>query len=72
MKTSRRHCGIKDIAKNSLLSLQTLPILEIKDGEAKPYNKWTKKELYEQAKNVGIEGRSKMKKKELILPLRNN
>lgn len=43
-----------------------------KGGKAKPYEEWTKAELYEQAKNVGIEGRSKMKKKELIHALRNN
>ncbi|MCG2418539.1 Rho termination factor N-terminal domain-containing protein [Aequorivita sp. F47161] len=43
-----------------------------KGGEAKPYEEWTKEELYEQAKNVGIDGRSKMKKKELIHALRNN
>ncbi|WP_026450451.1 DUF7218 family protein [Aequorivita capsosiphonis] len=43
-----------------------------KGGKAKPYEEWTKDELYDQAKNVGIEGRSKMKKKELIHALRNN
>ncbi|WP_310992674.1 DUF7218 family protein [Aequorivita marina] len=43
-----------------------------KGGKAKPYEEWTKDELYEQAKNVGVEGRSKMKKKELIKALRNN
>ena len=43
-----------------------------KGGEAKAYEDWTKKELYEQAKNVGIENRSKMDKKELIKALRNN
>ncbi len=32
----------------------------------------TKEDLYEQAKKVGIEGRSKMTKKELIKALRNN
>jgi len=43
-----------------------------KGGKASPYEEWTKKELYQQAKNVGIEGRSKMKKEELIKALRNN
>lgn len=43
-----------------------------KGGKAKPYEEWTKDELYDQAKNVGIEGRSKMKKNELIHALRNN
>lgn len=43
-----------------------------KGGKAKPYEEWTKEELYDQAKNVGIEGRSKMNKSELIKALRNN
>lgn len=43
-----------------------------KGGKAKPYEEWTKDELYSQAKKVGIEGRSKMKKKDLIHALRNN
>ena len=43
-----------------------------KGGKASPYEEWTKDELYQQAKNVGIEGRSKMKKSELIKALRNN
>lgn len=41
-----------------------------KGGKAKPYEERTKKELYEQAKRVGIEGRSKMNKGELIAALR--
>ena len=43
-----------------------------KGGKAQPYEQWTKSELYYQAKNVGIEGRSKMDKKKLIEALRNN
>ncbi|MCM5663954.1 DUF7218 family protein [Galbibacter mesophilus] len=43
-----------------------------KGGKAKKYEEWTKDELYEQAKNVGIDGRSKMNKKELIKALRSN
>lgn len=43
-----------------------------KGGKAKPYEEWTRDELYAQVKNVGIDGRSKMKKKELIHALRNN
>jgi len=44
----------------------------VKGGKAKPYEERTKEDLYEQAKKVGIEGRSKMTKKELISALRNN
>ncbi len=42
-----------------------------KGSKAKPYEERTKEELYEQAKSVGIEGRSKMSKQELIEALRN-
>lgn len=43
-----------------------------KGGKAKPYEERTKKELYEQAQDIGIEGRSKMNKEELIEALRNH
>jgi len=43
-----------------------------KGGNSSPYEEWTKKELYDQAKNVGIDGRSKMTKSDLIKALRNN
>lgn len=43
-----------------------------KGGKAKDYEDRTKKELYKQAQEVGIEGRSKMSKSELIEALRNN
>jgi hypothetical protein len=43
-----------------------------KGGEASKYEERTKDELYQQAKQIGIEGRSKMDKKELIQALRNH
>ncbi len=43
-----------------------------KGGKSKKYEKWTKEELYDKAKEVGIEGRSKMDKQELIHALRNH
>lgn len=43
-----------------------------KGGKASNYEERTKKELYDQAKEIGIAGRSKMNKDELINALRNN
>lgn len=43
-----------------------------KGGKASNYENRTKDELYEQAKNIGIDGRSKMDKSELIEALRNH
>lgn len=41
-------------------------------GEAPKYEEWTKDELYERAKEIGIEGRSNMSKAELIDALRHH
>lgn len=43
-----------------------------KGGEAEPYEERTKEELEERAAEIGIEGRSKMSKRELIDALRNH
>jgi hypothetical protein len=43
-----------------------------KGGRASSYEDRSKAELYDQAKEVGIEGRSKMSKDELIDALRNH
>lgn len=41
-------------------------------GSSPPYDEWSKDELYEKAKDVGIEGRSDMSKSELISALRHH
>ncbi|QEG40879.1 DUF7218 family protein [Roseimaritima ulvae] len=41
-------------------------------GNAQTYDDQTKQELYDKAKDVGIEGRSKMSKDELIEALRDH
>lgn len=41
-------------------------------GKASPYEDWTKEELYDKAKEVGIEGRSKLDKGQLIDALRDH
>ena len=43
-----------------------------KGGRSADYEERSKEELYEKAKQVGIEGRSKMDKRELISALRNH
>lgn len=43
-----------------------------KGGKASGYESRSKDELYQKAKEVGIEGRSKMSKDELIDALRNH
>ena len=43
-----------------------------KGGKASAYEERTKEELYEKAREIGIDGRSKMTKDELIDALRNH
>jgi hypothetical protein len=62
----------KGYSKEKSARIANTPNAGKKGGKAQPYEEWTKDELYQQAKKVGIEGRSKMKKNELIHALRNN
>lgn len=41
-------------------------------GKSSSYEEWNRDELYQQAKKVGIDGRSKMSKRELISALRHH
>lgn len=41
-------------------------------GKSAKYEEWTKEELYDRAKEIGIEGRSDMSKEELIDALRHH
>jgi len=41
-------------------------------GKSGSYEDWSKKDLHERAKEIGLEGRSKMNKGELIDALRNH
>lgn len=62
----------KGYSKEKSARIANTPNAGVKGGKAKPYEEWTKKDLYEQAKKVGINGRSKMSKKQLMEALRNN
>lgn len=42
-----------------------------KGGKAPPYEDWNKDELYDRARELGLEGRSEMTKPELIKALRD-
>jgi hypothetical protein len=41
-------------------------------GKAGPYEEWTKDELEQRAREIGIDGRSKMSKAQLVNALRNH
>jgi hypothetical protein len=41
-------------------------------GDSPPYDEWSKDDLYERAREIGIEGRSTMSKSELIDALRDH
>ena len=43
-----------------------------KGGTAARYEDWSRDELYERAREIGIDGRSEMNKEELIAVLRNH
>ena len=62
----------KGYSKEKSARIANSPNAGKKGGKAKPYEEWTREELYKQAKKIGIDGRSKMNKKELIEVLRNN
>ena len=62
----------KGYSKEKSARIANTPNAGKKGGKSKAYEKWNKQGLYEQAKKVGIPGRSKMNKEALIDALRNN
>lgn len=62
----------KGYSKEKSARIANAPNAGKRGGKAKPYEEWTKKELYKQSKNIGIDGRSTMNKNQLIIALRNN
>lgn len=59
-------------SKQKAARIANTPNAGKKGGKAETYEDRTKQELYDKAKQVGIDGRSKMNKKELIHALRHN
>ncbi|MBL3657587.1 DUF7218 family protein [Fulvivirga sediminis] len=62
----------KGMSKEKAARIANTPDSGKKGGEAEPYEERTKDELMQQAQKIGIEGRSKMNKSELITALRNH
>jgi len=62
----------KGASKEKAARIANTPDSGKKGGKASDYEDRSKEELYKKAQEVGIEGRSKMSKKDLINALRNH
>ena len=62
----------KGMSKTKAARIANTPDAGKKGGKAEKYEDRTKKDLYKKATEVGIEGRSKMSKDDLINALRNS
>lgn len=60
------------MSKEKAARIANTPDSGKKGGKAEKYEERTKEELYEKAKQIGIDGRSSMNKEELIKALRNH
>lgn len=60
----------KGASKEKAARIANAPDAARKGGEARAYEDWTKDDLYQRARELDIEGRSKMTKNELIDALR--
>lgn len=74
IKDEDKYQALRDegYSKQKAARIANTPNSGKKGGRSKDYEDRTKKELYDKAREVGIEGRSGMSKKELIHALRNN
>ncbi|GGG55216.1 hypothetical protein GCM10011414_26330 [Croceivirga lutea] len=74
IKNEEQYEALKDkgYSKEKAARIANTQLSGEKGGKASNYEDRTKEELYEQAKKVGIDGRSNMNKDELIKALRSN
>ncbi|MAN26178.1 MULTISPECIES: DUF7218 family protein [Mesonia] len=74
IKNEEQYEALRDegYSKEKSARIANTPDSGKKGGKSKKYEERTKEELYQQAKKIGIEGRSNMKKDELIDALRNH
>lgn len=74
IKNDKQYEELRDegMSKNKAARIANTSNSGKKGGKADKYEDRTKEELYKKAKEVGIEGRSKMDKRELIKALRNH
>ena len=76
VKDDRQYERLREqgMSKNKAARIANTPRRQTgkKGGSSPKYEEWNKDDLYEKAKDVGIEGRSKMSKGELIDALRNH
>ncbi|MFV8226181.1 Rho termination factor N-terminal domain-containing protein [Christiangramia aquimixticola] len=74
VKNDEKYEKLRDegMSKEKAARIANTPNSGEKGGKAEQYEDRSKEELYEQAKKVGIEGRSDMSKDELIKALRNH
>lgn len=74
VKDDERYEALREdgVSKEKAARIANTPPKEMDDrGGPGAYEDWTKEQLYDKAKDVGIEGRSKMSKRELISALRH-
>ncbi|GGF48345.1 DUF7218 family protein [Echinicola rosea] len=74
IKNDEQYEALRDqgMSKSKAARIANTPDAGKKGGRSRPYEEWTKDDLYEQAKKVNIQGRSKMDKKQLIKALRTD
>ncbi len=74
IKNERKYEALREkgYSKQKSARIANTPDSGERGGQSSTYEKRSRKELYEKAKQVGIRGRSKMSKRDLAEALRNN